>query len=127
MDENSLAELIPSHKYTKKKVDNNDGDVEGGGEATCAVCLGDFEEGEEVRTLPECWHSFHVTCIDMWLLSHPNCPVCRAVATPSPSPVVMSTVSEAAASGDLALVAVDHRVDNIVAQNALVHSFMLRR
>ncbi|KAE9596877.1 hypothetical protein Lal_00007354 [Lupinus albus] len=73
-----LAHLIPIHKYHKKgKVD---GDEEGDDNSTCAVCLGDFEEGEELRTLPECMHCFHVPCIDMWLYSHTTCPICRANA-----------------------------------------------
>ncbi|KAL3521080.1 hypothetical protein ACH5RR_019229 [Cinchona calisaya] len=76
--ENSLAELIPSHKYQKGAglIAENDG--------MCAVCLSEFEEGEELRTLPECMHSFHAECIDMWLYSHSNCPVCRTNAAPSP-------------------------------------------
>lgn len=76
--ENSLAELIPSHKYQKdtRLIAERDG--------TCAVCLSEFEEGEELRTLPECMHSFHSECIDMWLYSHSNCPMCRTNAAPSP-------------------------------------------
>ncbi|OIV92944.1 hypothetical protein TanjilG_20606 [Lupinus angustifolius] len=80
-----LAHLIPIHKYHKKgKVDGDEG-----GDSTCAVCLGEFEEGQELRTLPECMHSFHVPCIDMWLYSHTSCPICRAIAiaivTPFPA------------------------------------------
>ena len=44
----------------------------------CAVCLSVFEEGEDVRKLPKCKHSFHAPCIDMWLYSHSDCPLCRA-------------------------------------------------
>ncbi|CAG7911580.1 unnamed protein product [Brassica rapa] len=44
----------------------------------CSVCLSEFEEGEGVRLLPKCSHAFHVSCIDTWLLSHKNCPLCRA-------------------------------------------------
>ncbi|CAJ1942043.1 unnamed protein product [Sphenostylis stenocarpa] len=83
-----LPHLIPIHTYQKKKKINDDGVAAEGDDdedATCAVCLGEFEEGEELRTLPECMHSFHVTCIDTWLSSHPSCPVCRAHATPSPA------------------------------------------
>lgn len=47
----------------------------------CAVCLSVFEDGEEIKTLPKCSHSFHVSCIDMWLYSHSDCPLCR---TPVP-------------------------------------------
>ncbi|MCO5582943.1 hypothetical protein L7F22_036846 [Adiantum nelumboides] len=43
----------------------------------CAVCLSEFEEGEEMKTLPECGHAFHGACIDMWLFSHTTCPICR--------------------------------------------------
>ncbi|KAJ6833631.1 putative E3 ubiquitin-protein ligase RING1-like [Iris pallida] len=49
----------------------------GGGEC-CAVCLGEFKDGETVKLLPRCTHSFHVSCVDTWLRSHVNCPLCRA-------------------------------------------------
>ncbi|GAA0170791.1 hypothetical protein LIER_24975 [Lithospermum erythrorhizon] len=51
----------------------------------CAVCLGEFKEGEVIRILPHCGHMYHVPCIDKWLASHSNCPLCRAntVATTS--------------------------------------------
>lgn len=44
----------------------------------CAVCLSEFEEGEELRLLPSCKHMFHPGCIDGWLRSHPFCPLCRS-------------------------------------------------
>lgn len=81
---NSAAQFIPAHKYQKST--GLVGDEHHGG--TCAVCLCEFEEGEELRTLPGCMHSFHVPCIDMWLHSHTSCPMCRSDATPSPSPLV---------------------------------------
>ncbi|KAH7307488.1 hypothetical protein KP509_22G062000 [Ceratopteris richardii] len=43
----------------------------------CAICLSEFRDGEEGKLLPDCNHSFHVQCIDMWLFSHSNCPLCR--------------------------------------------------
>lgn len=48
----------------------------------CAVCLCEFEENEKGRLLPNCGHSFHVECIDMWFLSHSTCPLCRIAAQP---------------------------------------------
>lgn len=45
----------------------------------CAICLAEFEEGEEVRMLPNCGHAFHMACIDKWLGSHSSCPSCRQV------------------------------------------------
>ncbi|CAN8235435.1 unnamed protein product [Cochlearia groenlandica] len=44
----------------------------------CPVCLNEFEEDECLRLLPKCNHAFHVSCIDTWLGSHTNCPLCRA-------------------------------------------------
>lgn len=77
----SAAQLIPAHKYQKGM-----GLVDDDG--MCAVCLSQFEEGEELRTLPECLHSYHAPCIDMWLYSHSSCPMCRTDATPFPSPQI---------------------------------------
>nr|XP_043630768.1 RING-H2 finger protein ATL51-like [Erigeron canadensis] len=44
----------------------------------CTVCLGEFQEDESIRLLPNCDHAFHVHCIDTWLKTHSNCPLCRA-------------------------------------------------
>ncbi len=43
---------------------------------TCRVCLCEYEEGEELRTLP-CFHSFHSACIDRWLGTDKRCPMCK--------------------------------------------------
>ncbi|KAH1253680.1 RING-H2 finger protein ATL52 [Glycine max] len=102
----SVAHMIPTHTYHKKKIDravqadpiakspalfsledqaqfslsvvSGDSDNDSN---TCTVCL---EDREELRTLPECMHSFHMPCIDMWLSLHSSCPICRSNATPSP-------------------------------------------
>ncbi|KAE9615138.1 putative transcription factor C2H2 family [Lupinus albus] len=47
-------------------------------ELECVICLSGFEEGEIGRSLSKCGHTFHLECIDMWLSSHCNCPICRA-------------------------------------------------
>lgn len=69
---NSMVQLLPIFRYSK----------ECEGETSCAVCLCEFQEAEEIRVLPECLHLFHVTCIDTWLKSHSNCPLCRADTLP---------------------------------------------
>ncbi|XP_022756571.1 RING-H2 finger protein ATL63-like [Durio zibethinus] len=43
----------------------------------CVICLSPFEDNDIGRNLPKCGHGFHVDCIDMWLQSHSNCPICR--------------------------------------------------
>ena len=44
----------------------------------CYVCLGEYERGETLRTLP-CGHAFHAECVDKWLLeTRGACPTCRA-------------------------------------------------
>ncbi|KAJ7566111.1 hypothetical protein O6H91_02G088700 [Diphasiastrum complanatum] len=44
----------------------------------CIVCLAEFQEEEKLRLLPKCSHAFHLPCVDMWLQTHSNCPLCRA-------------------------------------------------
>ncbi|XP_040385168.1 RING-H2 finger protein ATL8-like [Oryza brachyantha] len=43
----------------------------------CVVCLAEYEEKDVLRVLPYCGHGFHVACIDIWLMHHSTCPVCR--------------------------------------------------
>lgn len=43
---------------------------------TCAVCIEQFKVGESVRSLP-CQHQFHKSCIDLWLMEKPTCPMCK--------------------------------------------------
>ncbi|XP_050377686.1 RING-H2 finger protein ATL52-like [Argentina anserina] len=74
--------LIKSLRVCKYK--NGDDLIEG---TDCAVCLSEFEEDENLRLLPKCNHAFHLPCIDTWLKSHLNCPLCRAsvVSTNAPT------------------------------------------
>ncbi|KAI5004912.1 hypothetical protein ZWY2020_032155 [Hordeum vulgare] len=48
------------------------------GTGDCAVCLAEFEHGEQARALPRCGHRFHVECIDAWFRDNSTCPLCRA-------------------------------------------------
>ncbi|KAG6606257.1 E3 ubiquitin-protein ligase, partial [Cucurbita argyrosperma subsp. argyrosperma] len=66
----ALIKCITVCKYKR-----GDGLVEG---SDCSVCLSEFQEDENLRLLPKCSHAFHLQCIDTWLKSHSNCPLCRA-------------------------------------------------
>lgn len=70
----SLIESITVCYY--KKEDHHGLELEGATE--CSVCLSEFQENEKLRLLPKCSHAFHVQCIDAWLRTHSNCPLCRA-------------------------------------------------
>ncbi|CAK8544360.1 unnamed protein product [Lathyrus sativus] len=48
----------------------------------CAICLSEYTDGDECRTLPNCNHVFHSHCIDAWFTSHSNCPLCRTPVQP---------------------------------------------
>ncbi|CAK9142123.1 unnamed protein product [Ilex paraguariensis] len=66
------VEKIPKIVVTE----NNNVDTSGE-RVSCSVCLQDFQLGETVRSLPHCHHMFHLPCIDMWLVRHGSCPLCR--------------------------------------------------
>ncbi|KAK2979381.1 hypothetical protein RJ640_025754 [Escallonia rubra] len=101
----ALIKSITVCKYKK-----GDGLVEG---TDCAVCLSEFEENESLRLLPKCNHAFHLPCIDKWLRSHSNCPLCRSTVV-LPSPDLQNSTSfnisalEVQTRNDLVLV-VDNR------------------
>ncbi|KAL0378968.1 UNVERIFIED_CONTAM: RING-H2 finger protein ATL54 [Sesamum radiatum] len=66
----SVIDSITMFKYKKEEGLTKETD--------CSVCLSEFQEDESIRLLPNCSHAFHGPCIDTWLRSHKNCPVCRA-------------------------------------------------
>ncbi|XP_010530037.1 PREDICTED: putative RING-H2 finger protein ATL53 [Tarenaya hassleriana] len=72
--DDALIKLIRHFKYKKQDrlvINTTD----------CSICLGEFNEEESLRILPKCSHVFHVACVDRWLKSHSNCPLCRANIT----------------------------------------------
>ncbi|GAA98915.1 hypothetical protein E5Q_05603 [Mixia osmundae IAM 14324] len=52
---------------------------------TCPICVGDFEDGDDLRILPCAGqHTYHRDCIDPWLLGVSSlCPLCRWDVTQS--------------------------------------------
>ncbi|KAH7863209.1 hypothetical protein Vadar_014756 [Vaccinium darrowii] len=63
-----IRELLPVVKFSDL-VDPPD---------SCAVCLYEFDGGEEIRQLPNCCHIFHRSCLDRWMdHDQQTCPLCR--------------------------------------------------
>ncbi|KAF8096233.1 hypothetical protein N665_0313s0006 [Sinapis alba] len=50
----------------------------GGGEEKisqqCSACMNEFHVNETVRVIPQCFHLFHIDCIDP---KNANCPLCQ--------------------------------------------------
>ena len=44
----------------------------------CTICQDNLEDGEQLRAISKCQHSFHIKCIDKWLSKRAECPLCRA-------------------------------------------------
>ncbi len=65
MSEDDLTRL-PTHATTRRPVPRD---------TTCAVCLCEVEDGEEIRQLT-CRHMYHRACIDSWLRKRGVCPLC---------------------------------------------------
>ena len=68
---NRIMECLPSSIVNEKIEGENN---------NCVICLGDFEQGDSVTTLP-CVHMFHTECIKMWFKSNNHCPVCKLEIT----------------------------------------------
>ena len=71
-----IREILPVMKF---------GEAVCGGDApeSCAVCLYDFEVGEEIRRLTNCKHIFHRSCLDRWMdHDQKTCPLCRTPFVP---------------------------------------------
>lgn len=65
-----------------KRTFDRDGDrvAPGAAAPSCAICMTDYQFGEELRVLP-CKHEFHASCVDQWLLLKKTCPYCRCDIT----------------------------------------------
>lgn len=68
--EQVIVTAIPTMRFNREAF----GSLE---DAQCSICLGEYQENEELRMMPKCGHCFHLACIDVWLRKQPTCPVCR--------------------------------------------------
>jgi len=64
----SIINKLKLTKYNETTISKED--------SICAVCLGEYEQDEELRHLP-CNHHFHSLCIDQWLSINKVCPLCK--------------------------------------------------
>lgn len=43
----------------------------------CSICITSLEPGDALRRLCGCGHTFHRSCVDLWLLRCADCPLCK--------------------------------------------------
>ena len=77
-----LNELIKTRFYTGKKClvsrDSINKYKENEIDATCAICLNIYINGDVISTLPcSKRHSFHTYCLEEWFHTTVSCPLCR--------------------------------------------------
>ncbi|GMN31581.1 hypothetical protein TIFTF001_003322 [Ficus carica] len=66
---------------------------------TCPICLSEYQPKETLRTIPECNHYFHASCVDEWLKMNATCPLCRN--SPDGSSHVSPSTSASTSSSSL--------------------------
>ena len=66
---------------------------------TCAICCGEFADGDPLRFINKCNHRYHVVCVDRWFEDNSTCPICRCDLkniTPSGDPQFTSLTTDVA-------------------------------
>lgn len=51
-------------------------------DSECSICLNSLDPSDTVRQLGTCGHTFHKSCIDLWLLRRADCPLCKGNVAP---------------------------------------------
>jgi E3 ubiquitin-protein ligase RNF38/44 len=109
----SVIQEIPTFQFTKGEGDDdNHQSVKG-----CVVCLNSFQEQDMLKVLPNCSHHFHLDCINIWLQTNANCPLCRTsisgntqfpmnriIAAPSSSPQDSQLLSNMGSDEDFVVI-----------------------
>lgn len=100
--EPTVVAAIPTMKFDREAFSSAE-------DAQCAICLGEYQEKEVLRIMPKCGHSFHLSCIDIWLRKQATCPVCRlSVHDSIQTKYVRSTVAGRTPSFDNLDVSAEH-------------------
>ncbi|GKC13755.1 RING-H2 finger protein ATL7-like protein [Tanacetum coccineum] len=84
--EPAMVAAIPTMKFDREAFGSMD-------DAQCTICLGEYQEKEVLRIMPKCGHSFHLSCIDLWLGKQSTCPVCRLSVIAANSPEISREIS----------------------------------
>jgi hypothetical protein len=74
---NPARDKKESRRGSYGSVSQNDAKTHEDDEPHCSICLGEYEEGEELVKLP-CSHIYHDECISSWCSNHIRCPLCNA-------------------------------------------------
>ena len=81
MDLTTHQSLGGERKVEKKKLsETKEGEAEEEEEdaSLCCICMAEYVQGDVVRELQQCGHTFHKDCIDYWLSTSSNtCPIDR--------------------------------------------------
>ncbi|CAB9511581.1 protein ligase ZNRF3 [Seminavis robusta] len=83
--EKVFAPCCSTHQRAKKNLDDSRSSSGSGAldtNCSCAICLREYEDGEEVMTGTQCNHMYHKNCAMVWLSQHQrkpkdHCPYCR--------------------------------------------------
>nr|XP_043619534.1 RING-H2 finger protein ATL7-like [Erigeron canadensis] len=84
--EPAMVAAIPTMKFDREAFASME-------DAQCTICLGEYQEKEVLRIMPKCGHSFHLSCIDLWLRKQSTCPVCRLSVIAPSSPEISREIS----------------------------------
>ncbi|KAI3944698.1 hypothetical protein MKW98_021156 [Papaver atlanticum] len=77
---NLIRRALPAMKFEDlvltREVDACDQD-------SCAICLCEYEDQDEIRPLVNCRHIFHGSCLNRWMINNQTtCPLCRTSLVP---------------------------------------------
>jgi len=68
------TKLYQANEYTNENNMSDDNNSDRG--QMCSICLVELSEAERIGDLP-CQHTFHLSCLKMWLSRKNTCPLCQ--------------------------------------------------